>query len=198
MTLALLGIGIPFAFGSPALGIVLIAAAVVTGGMALRAVAAQREQDGHVLSVSPDRHEDDSTAEEEPPPPTTYNVTSHGQSGGITAGVVNISAPQPSVQVTKEAEFEPSDDGYMTRVLVKLEAPYAARNLAIFVEGTGLKASGVNRVDPSASLSTGPITYRGKSGTIVGAPLTNAYRVFVVTERPDAQINVEALLDVDP
>lgn len=131
----------------------------------------------------------------------TYNigdVTSHDQSGGITAGVVNISAPQPSVQVVKEAEFDPTDEGYTTRVLVNLEAPYAARNLAIFVEGTGIKATGVNRVDPSASLSTGAITYRGKPGTIVGAPLTNAYRVFVVTERSDAQISVEALLDIDP
>lgn len=126
------------------------------------------------------------------------NVTSHGE-GSVAAGVINISAPQrSSVKVAREAEFEPTDQGYMTRIRVDLEAPYAARNLVIFVQGTGIKATGVNRVDPSASLSTGAITYRGKPGTMVGAPLTNAYRVFIVTERPDAQINVEALLDIDP
>jgi hypothetical protein len=112
-------------------------------------------------------------------------------------GVRVIHAPKPSVHVRTEAEYEPEDDAYLTRFAVHLDAPYAARNLAVFAKGAGVKMISVNRVDPSASLVTGSITDGERRGVIVGAPLTSDYRVFVVTEHPDAGLEVEARLNVE-
>jgi hypothetical protein len=126
------------------------------------------------------------------------SIHTENQSGGTNiTGDIHITAPQPSVHVSTEAQDKPTDDGYMTTMRVHLDAPYAARNLVVLVGGTGVKTYGINRVDPSASLSTGGITYRGMPATIVGAPLTSDYRVFITTDGPASGLQVEALLDVD-
>jgi hypothetical protein len=126
------------------------------------------------------------------------SITTHGQSGGTNiTGDVHISAPQSSVSIETVAENEPTDGGYQTTVAVHLEAPYAAKNLAVLVNRTSLKGFGLNRVDPAASLSTSGLSSPGFSGILVSPPLTSDYRVFIVTDEPDTELAVEARLNVE-
>lgn len=120
-------------------------------------------------------------------------------SGGTNiTGDVHMTAPQPSVRALLESENEKTDDGsYMTIVRIHLDAPYAAKNLVVQVRGDGIKTYGVNRVDPSASISTGGVTYKGQPATIVAAPLTTDYRVFIATDGPASGLQVDAVLDAE-
>ena len=71
----------------------------------------------------------------QPSPLPPVSVTSHYQSGGITAANVNISAPQPQIRGGLAFKDRETDDGVTPRIVVDLDAPYAARAVQVQVRG---------------------------------------------------------------
>lgn len=122
---------------------------------------------------------------EESKPGKQFNVTSHDQSGGITAGEVHITAPQPSLHGEELAVNEKTDEGYRTHIRFHLDAPYAAKRLGVKVEGTAVKTFDVRlAVSGMTSVNMSDITPQG-GVVVVNPPLGYDYDAFIVTETPD-------------
>lgn len=119
-------------------------------------------------------------------------VTSYGQQGGITAGIVNI-AGVPFAQVEYSvAEYEHTDEGYLTRFQMKIVSQYVIPKLEVTIDSATLLAM---RVNP---LGSGLFSYSKGEGAVTSGPRTGnrahkylidnvsgVYAVEVVTERKD-------------
>jgi parallel beta-helix repeat protein len=114
------------------------------------------------------------------------NVTSYNQSGGITAGTVNVSAPQPAVHGQVEFTSQPHEGKYHTRARIQLDAPYAAGGLQVVVEGSSISDLSVTP-DQTAAMF-GVTTYDNKpssAGVEMQPPLAPRYIADVITDQPD-------------
>lgn len=123
------------------------------------------------------------------------NITSHHQSGGITAHTVNVTAPQTSVHGRVAFENRPAEDKYLTQARFSLDAPYAARQgLQVEVHGSAIEALDVTPDLPAAmiSMSTDKTTPT-RARTVIHPPLANEYIANVTTASPDT-INVGAMV----
>lgn len=116
----------------------------------------------------------------------------HVESGGTIAHTINIVAPQPNVHAEPLVSSEKTDDGYVSRVHVRLDAPYAAQRVAIKVEGktisrgffgssTGVTSNTAEQVEPHLGIWE------------AGAPLANEYIGEIFTEEPE-DLRVEAAI----
>lgn len=124
------------------------------------------------------------------------SVTSHHQSGGITAGTVNIAAPQPDLRIEKVSENEALNDGqgrnFATRVLLILDAPYAAQHLRVEAFGTAISGFELN-IAPKNGISAGmlhnpkrPEPTPTHAFAQISAPLISEYMATIYTTKPDA------------
>ncbi len=123
------------------------------------------------------------------------NINFGQQSVGINKGLVHISAPQPSVSAQELATNEKGENGYVTRVGIHLDQPYAAQNLAVLINKTTVKSFDV-RLQGSGMMSIGGITFDGGQGKVINAPLLSDYVAEVVTEEPVSNLGLEARLNV--
>jgi hypothetical protein len=77
--------------------------------------------------------------------PIISNVTSHNQSGGITAGRIGsiriLNAPQEAaVTVSPAEQNQRLGDGYRSRFLVDVTAPYALGSLEVVARGKSIQS----------------------------------------------------------
>jgi hypothetical protein len=125
-----------------------------------------------------------------------FEVTSYQQSGGITAGHVEIHAPQPAVRARALTEPVRSGDGFSSDVLITLEAPYAARELEMVVTADALTAVELYPYPHGGGMfNVRTADQRPSSYAIaVGAPLVSEYVATIITEAPAAPVVNIALL----
>jgi hypothetical protein len=122
------------------------------------------------------------------------NVTSHHQSGGITAHTVTVLAPQPGVSGHVEYANRLSGDAYETKIVIAVEAPYAAKGIEAIVEGTSIKELRFGPVGGGVAFNV--TTYDSKPEQIaihIDAPLAAAYQAFIYTtqlEDPTFQVRL--------
>lgn len=114
------------------------------------------------------------------------SVISINQSGGITAGTVNIQAgvPEPKVKAQELVANEPCDGGYKTEFLLTIETQVAVPNFFLQVNAPTIR-----------SMETTPqragVADFGNTGTRKGLAFTNiqsaygSYRVTVITNEPE-------------
>lgn len=124
--------------------------------------------------------------------PPQVNITSHHQSGGITAQNVTVIAPSPSVDVEVVKKNEQTDAGFLTEALVKLQAQQAIQGLTVQVRGKSILNFQANPVYSAIKVF----------GTVVGPngneppwtsfkrswapPLDSAYLIKVWTAEPES------------
>lgn len=74
--------------------------------------------------------------------PGAMVVISHNQSGGITAGNVNINAaPEPTLHTTKLFANKPANGGYHTRFELRVVSPYPPGNLYVVVRAPSMRSA---------------------------------------------------------
>jgi hypothetical protein len=129
------------------------------------------------------------TVADEPKIHTDESVTSHNQSGGITARNVNI-GHQPGVTGVVLREAVPEDGGYVTEALFTLQAGYAANRIRVEAAGEGpieLKVQG-GPTPQDVTVMFGVFEYTispSHKAVEVSAPLQSAYRALVRTNQPE-------------
>lgn len=120
---------------------------------------------------------------------TTYNVTSHNQQGGITAGVVNVFAPDPRIETTVVKENEKHNDGYHTVVRFDIQSAYAAPGIAVEALGqtiTKFVLSPAGSGGTFVAFNTAQEVSPERGVMRIGAPLSaTAYEALIVTDEPD-------------
>lgn len=122
------------------------------------------------------------------------HVTSYNQSGGITAGTVNISAPQPAVHGHVDFVNRRQDDKYLSRIVIRLDAPYAASDLQVQVSGNSIENFDLRPNQAAAMIaSTDHGTSANQAVRTIHGPLAPEYLADVVTSQPDA-LDVAALV----
>lgn len=128
-------------------------------------------------------------------PSVDQSVTSHGQSGGITAHQVTVSAPAPSVNGNVVKSSELSEDGrFLTEVAIQLEAQDAMSRLTVEVHGASILHFRMHPVNfAHNSQGTHVEGVQGSEGppwTMVSRtwvpPLGRTYSVAVWTAQPEA------------
>jgi len=66
-------------------------------------------------------------------------VISHNQSGGVTAGTVNINAaPEPTLETKEVFANQPAGSEYHSRVELRVQSPYPPANLYVAVHAPSL------------------------------------------------------------
>ena len=94
-------------------------------------------------------------------------VISQHQSGGITAGTVNIdAAPKPGLHMREVFANRATNNEYHTRLELEVDSPYPAGNLSLVVRSASMK-----RIDLVPQRS-GAVIF-GHSGTRAGMAFTN-------------------------
>lgn len=94
-------------------------------------------------------------------------VTSYNQSGGITAGNVNINAaPEPTLRQTQLFANKPANGGYHTRYEFQVESPYPPGNLYVEVHAPSIRSAELN---PQRA----GMVFKGHSGTRPGFAFDN-------------------------
>jgi len=126
--------------------------------------------------------------------PQQINVTSHGQSGGITAHTVNVSEVPPSVDVDPEAQAEKHGDQFTTSLGLKLSG--RPGRFGVVVNGEGIEELMLRQEGPTTALSN---VQRGKTADgayffTVGNPPPGRYVVEVMSSQAPA-LNVTPVLD---
>jgi hypothetical protein len=117
---------------------------------------------------------------------TNVNITSHGQSGGITAQTVHVSAPQPAVHGQVEFKNQPHEGKYHTRARIQLDAPYAAGGLQVVVEGTSISDLSVSPDQTAAMFGVTQYDNKPSSAAVeMQPPLAPRYIADVMTDQPD-------------
>ncbi len=125
-------------------------------------------------------------------------ITSYNQSGGITAGTVNVQAPQPQVHFGTEFLNRPTDEGYLTQANLKVDAPHEAT--ALRVEAWGSSILSVRVRPPGASMvavAEGTPCSPTYCVEELFAPLVVQYKLMVLTRQPD-DLRINVLLGIPP
>jgi hypothetical protein len=68
----------------------------------------------------------------------TFNVASYGDHG-IAIGQLKITAAQAELKVTELFRYQPSAEGFHTRVAFHLDAPYAAETLYVRADALSIQ-----------------------------------------------------------
>lgn len=126
--------------------------------------------------------------------PGSTIVMSHHQSGGITAGTINVTAaPEPTLSRRTIFENQVTEAGYHTRFELTVQSPYPPGNLYV-----GVRAPSVRRANLRPQRSG--VVLKGQSGTRPGFAFDNLQqpygRIFldVITgepERLDIESNIQ-------
>ena len=95
-------------------------------------------------------------------------VTSYGQQGGITAGIVNIQGVVPARAEFAPAEREKRDEDYLTRVEMTLLSQYTIPQLQIAVVSPTLKDIDVYPTSGGAQMNVAKTPGVVRSGPLVG------------------------------
>jgi len=114
----------------------------------------------------------------------TINVTSHGQQGGITAGIVNISAePQARISLSERTHKE-TETGHLYEALLTVDTRYLIPSLRLEAHAHSIQS--LNVVPQVGGLfMTG---HTGKREGFHFSTLQNVagqYRVRVITSEPE-------------
>jgi hypothetical protein len=131
-------------------------------------------------------------------PRIDQSVTSHNQSGGITARTVINLAPVPGIAGEIVRENDREGDEYVTEARLRLEAGYAAGGIRI--EATGEApvqlevAGGATPQDASMMMFRESDLGEGAKAIEVSPLIHQAYRAIVHTKRPQAIRFVARLL----
>jgi hypothetical protein len=114
------------------------------------------------------------------PDPTsgdTYNVTSHGQQGGVTAGQYINQAPTPQVRYQVLSKDEAKDGQFVTTLLLNISAAYAVERLEAIALGAGV-------VDAQLTPNGGGVM----ANVISGAVLVDVDGRAAACDRPGGQM----------
>jgi hypothetical protein len=135
-----------------------------------------------------------------------YHVESHYQSGGITAGKVEITAPRVGFSGVEFAfANEPHGGSYLTRAVLHIDASYAAESLHVLARGNSINSFDLAPAPTAAEQASGawgnmmtnvwrgPVTSQ-EAEMSVGSPLKKAYWVDVSTAEPDDLV-IEAAVE---
>ncbi len=113
------------------------------------------------------------------------SVTSHNQSGGITAGTVNINAaPEPKLNAQVLLENQQSGSEFLSRYALTIDSPYPPANLYIVVSAPTIKR--IDLVPQRSGMVIG-----GHSGVRPGMAFTNLQNPYgllhlnVITSQPE-------------
>jgi hypothetical protein len=128
-------------------------------------------------------------------PKIDQSVTSHNQSGGVTAHTVNME-PQKAVHGEVLRDNAPEGEEFVTEVLMRLDAAHTAHAFRVEVSGDHpleLDLSGA-ATPQNAGIMFNVMEFEqgpSRKAIQVGAPLQPAYRAIIRSSRPQAfQIGV--------
>lgn len=117
-------------------------------------------------------------------------VISHNQSGGITAGNVNINAaPEPTLHASQLFANKPANGGYHTQIVLRVESPYPPGNLYVGVHAPSMRSAKLNA-------QRSGLVMKGHSGTRPGFAFDNLQQPYgkmlldVYTSDPE-QLEIE-------
>jgi hypothetical protein len=119
------------------------------------------------------------------------NVTSHGQTGGVTAGVYVHQAPAPSVKVSRTSDWTKEPDGRFRKIYeARVESGGNASGLTLYAGGDGVEElqvylGGSQKITGDAGLRDGAAFFE------VGHPV-NALRGFAVLARKPTNVEIRA------
>ncbi|MFY9552524.1 MAG: hypothetical protein WAU32_15365 [Thermoanaerobaculia bacterium] len=148
------------------------------------------------LEVMKGEHETSTVAVAEPPDsvavalaasagPGSTIVISHNQSGGITAGTVNVQqAPEPTIAVRELFLNQATGNEFQTRVELRVDSPYPPANLYV-----GVRAPSIRRI-ALVPQRTG-LVMKGHCGTRDGFAFENLQQPYglihldIVTGKPE-------------
>lgn len=124
--------------------------------------------------------------------PTTsgdqFHVESHGQQGGITAGVVNVADSPVNISLT-ELTYKHTSEGYVGTATLRVEARYALPTLTMIASGPSIQKMDVfanDRAVHEYSTTTRPGQIQRVMRNVIGT-----YEVTVVSSSKD-KVHVEA------
>lgn len=122
----------------------------------------------------------------------SHTITSHNQSGGITAHTVNVGAPKAVVNGAVTKVNEQGEHGFVTELRIDIEKSYAAKQLMVLAAGSSI--DGISAMIPGAGMmALNEYTNTDQAARIdVLAPLADQYFIRVLTkEHDDVKFNVE-------
>ncbi|MFA6373250.1 MAG: hypothetical protein WCW68_11535 [Methanothrix sp.] len=138
----------------------------------LHAIKRQHEMEGGRESMPSDQIADQFIANIEASASRDTFVVSHNQSGGITAGTVNISAaPEPTLQASEVFMNQLEKGVYHSRIALLVDSPYPPANLYIAVH-----APSIRRIELAPQRSG--LVMTGHSGTRSGMAFENLQSPF--------------------